>query len=466
MASVVGLRVGKAGGVEGVRAPLPLGPVLPVLHDHVEREASRAELLHRAHELVRRLVALAALPVAEGPARRQRGAPRQRAVAADHLVERRPAHEDVVDALGGSGPERDRRAALARGQPRERESALGVGALPLEAEGVAASGLEAQPGDVGRPQGRAPGVDDEAIVDPQLRLPDRVGHVQGVLAGAGDGEEARPARGEALRDDLRRQAHRRERGRRAAVGHGLGPGGRRDADPRRRRHRERLAQVAVGEEGGGEAPRLARLVHRRRRGQRGHVLGPAEAHVGRVVPEEPPAPGRDEEGNDDLAIVLPEVQVAAGEVEEAILVLAEAVERLALGALELLADHERRLAEDLHGGEGLPAARPLAQQRPPGLVLERHLAGAERHPRRQPRRAQDGRAGLLARLEVRSWPRRRSRRERPARAPGTRPARPRRGSRSPRAPGAARGAAAAFTTRPSSVGRQAPVSGEGPSSAR
>ena len=264
---------------------------------------------------------------------------------------------------------------------------------------MAASGLEAQPGDVGRPQGRAPGVDDEAIVDPQLRLPDRVGHVQGVLAGAGDGEEARPARGEALRDDLRRQAHRRERGRRAAVGHGLGPGGRRDADPRRRRHRERLAQVAIGEEGGGEAPRLARLVHCRGRGERGHVLGPPEAHVGRVVPEEPPPPGRDQEGHDDLAVVLPEVQVAAGEVEEAILVLAEAVERLALGALELLADHERRLAEDLHGGEGLPAARLLAQQRPPGLVLERHLAGAERHPCRQPRRAQDGRAGLLARLE-------------------------------------------------------------------
>ena len=289
---------------------------------------------------------------------------------------------------------------------------------------MAASGLEAEPGDVGRPQERAPGVDDEAIVDPQLRLPDRVGHVQGVLAGARRRTSEPVQRADRhFADDLGRQAHRRERGRRAAEGHGLGPGGRGMPIRRRRRvsasRRSRSAKKAAVKRPGSPDSSTAADG-----GSGLDVLGPAEAHVRRVVPEEPPAPGRDQEGDDDLAVVLPQVQVAAGQVEQAVLVLAEAVERLAEGALELLADHERRLAEGRHRGEGLPAARLLAQQRPAGLVFERHLAGAERDPRRRAA-ACAGRPRPPPRARRNRWrPRGRSRRARPARAPGE-PTRPR-----------------------------------------
>ena len=264
---------------------------------------------------------------------------------------------------------------------------------------MAAAGLEAQPRDVGRLPRGAPIVEDEPLVDPQLRLAERVGDEQGVLAGGRDREEPRPPRGEAGGEELGRQAHGGERRRRAAVGHRLRARRRGHREPGGRRHREGAGHLAVGEEGRGEAPRLARPVERHRRGQGPDVLRPAEARVRRVVPEEPPAPRREEEGDDDLPVPLPEVEVAAGDVEQAVLVLAEAVERLARGGLELLAHEEGRLAVGLHRREGLPAARRLAQERPSGLVLERHLAGGERHPRREAGCAQHGGARLLARLE-------------------------------------------------------------------
>src|SRR3989304_1237669 len=78
-----GLGVGEAHGVEGVRAPLALRPILPVLDDHVEGEAPRAELTHRPQQLLRRLVPLAALPVPERPAGGEGDQPRKRAPYAE-----------------------------------------------------------------------------------------------------------------------------------------------------------------------------------------------------------------------------------------------------------------------------------------------------------------------------------------------------------------------------------------------
>ena len=85
--------VGKARGVEAVRAPRVLRPVEPVLDDVVEGDPPRAEAVHHVEALLLRLVALPALPQAEGPARHHRRLAGQPPVAGEHAVEARPVDE-------------------------------------------------------------------------------------------------------------------------------------------------------------------------------------------------------------------------------------------------------------------------------------------------------------------------------------------------------------------------------------
>ena len=176
--------------------------------------------------------------------------------------------------------------------------------------------------------------------------------VEAVLPGRFGQEGARPPRG----PDLRR--HVRGQGR----GGGIAPPGR----------PQRLAHLAVREVRRGEGAAPARLVEEVRGRDGDDVLREAEAHVGRVVPQQPPASAAEEHRHHDLAVVLPEVQVASPQVEQPVLVLAEAVEALVLGRLEMLAHLPGRLALARRGLERLAARDRLGQKRAAGGVGERY----------------------------------------------------------------------------------------------
>ena len=64
-----GLRIKIARSLELMRAPLILGPVVPVLYDIVDRDMTLTELSEGALHLVGRLIALAPLPEAQHPLR-------------------------------------------------------------------------------------------------------------------------------------------------------------------------------------------------------------------------------------------------------------------------------------------------------------------------------------------------------------------------------------------------------------
>ena len=113
----------------------------------------------------------------------------------------------------------------------------------------------------------------------------------------------------------------------------------------------------------------------------------AEAGVRRVVPEDAVAAAGDEEGHDHGRVVLPELEVVPLHVQQAELVLAEAVERLVLVLVPLLAGVEGLLPLDLGRHERAPAllldedrrALRVEERDPPrGEVhADLHLRGGE-----------------------------------------------------------------------------------------
>ena len=184
--------VGEARGVELVRAPLGLRPVEPVLHDVVERDPPRAEAVHHVEALLLRLVALAALPEAEGPARHHRRLAGEPPVAGDDAVEARAVDEVVVDAVADLGPER-RRSLLRRRLPQQPHRLHPLVLRPLDLQARGAPLLERHAGDVlpGQPA-LAPVVDDQPAVDPHPDAAVRV-ELEEVVAGLGRLDRALPA---------------------------------------------------------------------------------------------------------------------------------------------------------------------------------------------------------------------------------------------------------------------------------
>ena len=80
------VRVREAHRVELVRAPFAFGPVAPILHDVVERNAAFPKTGDDIEAFLRGVVALARLPEAEGPEGHHRRGAGQRAVTGDHAV--------------------------------------------------------------------------------------------------------------------------------------------------------------------------------------------------------------------------------------------------------------------------------------------------------------------------------------------------------------------------------------------
>ncbi len=182
--------VGEARGVEAVRAPRVLRPVEPVLHDVVEGDAAGAEAVHRVEALLLRLVALPALPEAEGPPRHHRRLAGEAPVAGDHVVEGRAVGEVVVDAVAHLRPE-GRRALLRRRLPREAHRLHPLVLRPLDLQGVAAL-RERHPGEVlPRKPPLPPVIGHEPAVHPHPDPAVRV-ELEEVVAGLRDLDGALP----------------------------------------------------------------------------------------------------------------------------------------------------------------------------------------------------------------------------------------------------------------------------------
>ena len=137
----------------------------------------------------------------------------------------------------------------------------------------------------------------------------------------------------------------------------------------------------------GQAAGLPRRVEEPVRRDGSPLAQVAEAGVRRVVPEDAVAAAGDEEGHDHGRVVLPELEVVPLHVHQAELVLAEAVERLVLVLVPLLAGVEGLLPLDLGRHERAPAllldedrrALRVEERDPPrGEVhADLHLRGGE-----------------------------------------------------------------------------------------
>ena len=81
-------------------------PILPVLHDTVERNALFAVFMHYPGQFGQAFIAFLALPETVCPQREHRHLSRQFAHLADTAVHRLPVHEIIVHAVGHLGTER------------------------------------------------------------------------------------------------------------------------------------------------------------------------------------------------------------------------------------------------------------------------------------------------------------------------------------------------------------------------
>ena len=391
-------RIGEPLGVELVRPPLVLPPVLPVLDDGVQGDPPPPEFGEGVEALLRRLVALAALPQAEGPARHDRSPPRELAIARDHGIEVGAVDEVVVDAVADLGPERGVGAPRRR-LPLEAQRGLVVLATPLETQRVSFRPAEPHAYRVppGQP-GLAPGIDEEPAVDPQ---PDAV---------AGEGQEVVVPRRLAFELPLPDDAGR------------TGPQGGVNLGVRRLRglvdlgDRGPILRSAEGDLGiatrghhiaGGAVALFVGAVEAARsplgvqKPKGGHVHGlpqVAETRVRRVVPEHSVASVRDEEGNDVDGVELEHVDVPARVVHEAALVRAEAVVRLVHDGFELGLRVVGGLAHDLGGNQGLSSTLLLREQHAAFAVEEGDLTLGQGDSGRQ--RSGRHRHGVSALLDL------------------------------------------------------------------
>ena len=85
--------------VELHRVPTVLAPILPILHNHTDRQLLTAEPVGRLQYLVRRVETLSAVDIAQSPLRHQRTLTRQLAISGYNLVRRANKH-GVVDGIG------------------------------------------------------------------------------------------------------------------------------------------------------------------------------------------------------------------------------------------------------------------------------------------------------------------------------------------------------------------------------
>ena len=112
-------------------SPLIFLPVVPVLHDIINRNLTVAELLQGLLHLSLRLIAFPALPETQHPFRIYRRLTCQGAVARDNIIEVITSNKVVVHVAGHLAPDAQLSAFLLRARGRHTESAIALSAIRL-----------------------------------------------------------------------------------------------------------------------------------------------------------------------------------------------------------------------------------------------------------------------------------------------------------------------------------------------
>ena len=326
------LRIRIATGIELVRAPAVRDPVLPILDDVVDGRFAASVAGEDAGDVGGRSVVLARLPVPEGPAGQHRRLAGEPPITGDHLVHVGAVDKVVVRAVADLRPERRRPGRRRRRLPAELQEVHPDVARPLQVQGDLLAGLQGDLGDldVGQPP-LPPVVDHGLVVDVELQVARRVGE-EFVISGRGRGDRSLPV-------------------------DGAGAGA-----------RDGVVGV-VGDIGDAwDLHRQAQI---------------AEARVRGVVPEDPVAAARDEVRDEDLGVLLVKIEIVSLDVEVALLVLAEPVERFVGLGLPLLTNVVGRLPLHGRGGQRPATARLLGEDGLAGRVEKRDRAAGRVHAHRQ-----------------------------------------------------------------------------------
>ena len=99
---LLGIRIARS--LKLMASPLVLGPVVPVLHDIIDRNMALAELSEGALDFILSLIALTTLPEAQHPLGIKRRLTRECTIARDNLIEILTSDEVVVHILSHLAP--------------------------------------------------------------------------------------------------------------------------------------------------------------------------------------------------------------------------------------------------------------------------------------------------------------------------------------------------------------------------
>ena len=346
-------------------SPLVLLPVMPVLDDVVNRNLPLAELRKRAHELVLRGIALAALPEAEGPLRIQRGLAGEGAVAADDLVIVVARHEVEVQLGLEFRPEAQALLllhALGHGDLQAEVGNTAVG-LPEHLDGLALADLEMDlVAEAVRVPGRTPAAGHHFFSTDLGALETGVILGEIVITGHRSLEFSLIFHESALERQLGQVADPAL----VTIVQGLLPLDELVSAGRMVGSRQRAFHTVLVI----ELEHVAQVLIR---------LGVAPTAPGVGVEQKAVALGRDDERDADLGIVLVELLIESLVVEFARLLLAEAVEGLVRGRVEHDASRVSFLALDLDGCEGHLAAFSGGQERLARGIREAQFPGGRVH---------------------------------------------------------------------------------------
>ena len=301
--------IGKARGIELMRAPGVRLPILPILHDVVEGNFALAELLDDVERLLRGLIALARLPEPEGPVGRYRSFAGEQTVASDDLVDRRSVDELVVDAVANLGPKRGVRIGR-RSLPAELQNVLLLG-IVFDADGqlLPRREMDAHLIVPGQPV-LAPVIHRQLAVEPDANAAVRVS-LKLVVAGRRSQNRSFPV--------LLLSA--------PGLFHAFGMIDFGLVQPEMKNEigafAHRLGTVVGGD---CEAASLTVGVKQIDRGNRSKGMQIAEARIGGVLPQDSVTPRGNQKRRHDVGVVLPQIEVVALDVDDAQLHLSQAVE--------------------------------------------------------------------------------------------------------------------------------------------
>ena len=345
-----------------MRTPLRVLPVTPILHDVVDRKLERPVLLEDIDDLVLRLIALAALPVAIGPFGHHLGLTGEVAIAGDHVVQVVAADEIVIDGVRHIGMQRQFVALLVGQRIDVEETQITAFRNPLRVEGDGHAHLHRQV-EIAIPAlpTLAPAVHDQLAVDGELEIAADE-EAEFVHAGLAGFDLAVPY-DLTVPDVLH---HSRPIG---LVGNEL---------------IVRIALVALQLQGlavviaRGQAALVAVCIVKRQLFRHRLVFRRiAEAGDRVIVPQHAVISGRHDHRHGDVHVVLGKDDVLAVVVHLTVLVLAQSVEAFVGAAVELLADAVEILAVHFDRRE-FPAVIAIEHDLA-ARIEEFHLAAGERN---------------------------------------------------------------------------------------